>query len=333
MAGFGRRRHGVASGPTLEVDRPGLQIDMATARALLLLTLLPALALLGAGTAYALEYQCERGGANRSIAVEYQEPRQQVPCEVVYHKPPQDPSVLWRAASEVGFCEAKAEELVETLESGGWACDELEDAAAAAPREPTTSPPESAQPSAPREEPARAPQSPEPTVEPERQAAPREPTEPAEQHDQTATPPQDTPDPALEAALTRDLNKLTDSSDAEVKANGASYGDLNGDGQDDAAVLITFDDGGDGYVQYLVAYLSADDSYQPVASHLVGGRHREVHGGEIMGISSGAIVLDLQILKPEDAACCPSGSRTAVFVLEDGELKRIGGTAAGSGQG
>lgn len=308
---------------------------MATARALLLLTSLPALALLGAGTAYGLEYQCERGDANRSVAIEYQEPGQQVPCEVIYHKPPQDPSVLWRANSEVGFCEAKAEELVETLESGGWACDEPEGAAAAARREPAATPTEPAQPSVPREDPAAAqqPPEPEPTVEPERQAAPREPTEPAEQDDQMATSPQDAPDPALEAALARDLNKLKDSSDAEVQADGASYGDLDGDGQDDAAVLITFDDGGAGYVQYLVAYLSANDSYQPVASHLVGGRHREVHRGEIMGISSGAIVLDLQILKPEDAACCPSGSRTAVFVLQDGELKTIGGAAAGSGQG
>lgn len=51
----------------------------------------------------------------------------QVPCEVHYDRDtyaPGDPMVLWRARHEVGFCEAKAAELIARLESLGWACAE-----------------------------------------------------------------------------------------------------------------------------------------------------------------------------------------------------------------
>lgn len=301
---------------------------MATSRALLLLSSLPAL--LGAGTAYGLEYQCERGAQSRSVAVEYREPDQRVPCEVIYHKPPQDPRVLWRANVDVGFCEDKAEELIQTLESGGWACDQLQESTAAAPRELPARPPESAQPTAPQDDSAQAEEAPEPepTARSDGQDTLGDAAGRTEERSETAAAPPAAPsstaDPVLEAALARDLSKLKASSDGDVQADSASYGDLDGDGRDDAAVLITFDSGGADYVQYLVAYVFRDDTYQPKASHLIGGRHRDVHRGEIMGISQGAIVLDLQILKPEDAACCPSGSRTAVFVLENGDLVPIG---------
>jgi hypothetical protein len=91
---------------------------------------LPVLAVSCAGTAYSLEYQCAHELAIRSVAVEYQEPSQHVPCKVVYHKPPHAPSVLWQAQAQAGFCEHRAKELVRTLERSGWSCDEIQAAAA-----------------------------------------------------------------------------------------------------------------------------------------------------------------------------------------------------------
>jgi hypothetical protein len=303
-------------------------IVMTVSRLALLLSLSPAFALTGAGSALGLEYQCTRGSTTRSIVVDYQQAGQQVPCEVVYHKPPQSPRVPWRANSEVGFCESKADELAQTLESSGWNCEQVQQAAteseAAAPAraearggartEDLPPPPQtgSQQDTTELQEERRpATSARRQTMQPREEAAPQVP----------APGPGD--DASLEAALVRDVNKLKESSDAEVQIDSAGIGDLNGDGRSDAAALITFDADGTDYVQYLVAYVFADGDYQPVASRLVGGRHREIHGGEVEAIESGAILLDLQILEPEDAACCPSGSRKAAFVLENGELVSV----------
>lgn len=302
---------------------------MTVSRPALLLSLPLLSALLGAGTALGFEYQCARGSTTRSIAVDYQQAGQQVPCEVVYQKPPQDPRVLWSAGSEIGFCESKADELAQTLRSSGWNCERVQDGGI----EPQAPAPAraAARDAAPAEDLPPPPQtgSQQDTTELQEDQRPatsarRQTMQPREEAAAPQAPDPGTGDNAsLEAALVRDVNKLKESSDAEVQIDSAGIGDLNGDGRSDAAALITFDADGADYVQYLVAYVFADGDYQPVASRLVGGRHREIHGGEVEAIESGAILLDLQILKPEDAACCPSGSRKAAFVLENGELVSI----------
>jgi hypothetical protein len=287
---------------------------MTPARLALFTFTLPALALIGAGSALGLEYQCSRGSNARSIAVDYQQAGQQVPCEVVYHKPPQSPRVLWSANADVGFCESKADELARTLESSGWQCEQAQAAAGLEPGAPAAPSRAEAEDAAP------APQAEgqQGMTPPQENGGPTAALPQAMQPRDSAAATGD--DGSLEAALVRDINKLKASSDAEVQIDSAGLGDLNGDGQRDAAALITFDAEGADYVQYLVAYVFAKGDYQPVASRLIGGRHREIHGGEVEGIESGAILLDLQILKPEDAACCPSGSRKASFVLEGSEL-------------
>jgi hypothetical protein len=49
-----------------------------------------------------------------------------VPCTVRYRKETEAPGapaeVLWSAENEAGFCEARAAEFVERLESWGWRC-------------------------------------------------------------------------------------------------------------------------------------------------------------------------------------------------------------------
>jgi hypothetical protein len=70
------------------------------------------------------------GRRDPSSTVEYQQLGQKVPCRVVYHKPPRAPNGLWKAQAQVGFCESRAEELVQTLERSGWSCEEIQDVAA-----------------------------------------------------------------------------------------------------------------------------------------------------------------------------------------------------------
>jgi hypothetical protein len=101
-----------------------------------------------------------------------------------------------------------------------------------------------------------------------------------------------------------------------VQAGRPRFGDLNGDGQLDAAVLLTFASGGTDHLQYLVAYMYVQRAYRLVASRFIGGSHREVRSGELESIEAGMIFFRLEIVQTEDIACCPSGNRTATFVLE-----------------
>jgi hypothetical protein len=74
-----------------------------------------ALTVFFAGKAHSVQYQCAHRLVVRSVAVEYQQRGQQVPCKVVYHKPPQAPNGLWKAQVQVGFCESRAESLFKGL--------------------------------------------------------------------------------------------------------------------------------------------------------------------------------------------------------------------------
>jgi len=70
------------------------------------------------------KYQCSYDEVTRRIEVLH-EPGVTVPCEVHYFKDTEMPGevqVLWRAATEEGYCEAKAAELVQKLEGMGWTC-------------------------------------------------------------------------------------------------------------------------------------------------------------------------------------------------------------------
>lgn len=85
-----------------------------------LAVLVPGLALGQTSSAY----QCSLDDMQRRIEI-FTEPGVTVPCEVHYYKDteaPGDNQVLWRATTEAGFCEAKAEEFAEQLREWGWDC-------------------------------------------------------------------------------------------------------------------------------------------------------------------------------------------------------------------
>ena len=96
------------------------------------------------------EYRCLRGDLQRRVAIFY-ETGVAVPCEVHYYKDneaPGEQQVLWRALNESGYCEARAREFIEQLESWGWSCSTVEaavtdDTAALAPPAETEGGPDS----------------------------------------------------------------------------------------------------------------------------------------------------------------------------------------------
>lgn len=70
-------------------------------------------------------YQCTSGSNTRRVDV-VRTGAGQVPCEVRYAKPSEAPGaaaqVIYNAASEAGYCEARAAEFVEKLRGLGWTC-------------------------------------------------------------------------------------------------------------------------------------------------------------------------------------------------------------------
>jgi len=69
-------------------------------------------------------YRCTSGDLVRRIEVIYATAAE-VPCEVHYFKDSEAPGeaeVLWRAASEHGYCENRADELAARLGGWGWTC-------------------------------------------------------------------------------------------------------------------------------------------------------------------------------------------------------------------
>jgi hypothetical protein len=292
------------------------------------------------------EYQCARGLAIRSIVVEYQVPGQKVPCEVFYYEPLQIPRVLWKARAQAGFCESKADQLLQELDRKGWSCVRVQGAAPTAAGE---VPSRLAQPEVKADvpeptglrgqetKPANAVRSnSEPTDTPREPtgaetAAPSEEADRFERTRQTgalAVGPRHPrmarfPDVALSIAFARDLRKLQEGSHAKVEAGSPRFGDLDGDGKLDAALLITFASGRADHLQYLVVYVYREGTYHLAASRFIGGSYRDVRSGELEAIEAGRIFIRLQIEQTDDVGCCPPGDQAA-FVLENGSLSRLG---------
>ncbi len=78
--------------------------------------------LISTGSLAGVEYVCKHGNAERVISIYYENEENQIPCEVQYDKG-DGAETLWRAQSQVGYCESKADELIEKQESWGWSCE------------------------------------------------------------------------------------------------------------------------------------------------------------------------------------------------------------------
>jgi hypothetical protein len=300
--------------------------------------------------AHAAEFRCRNGGLERRIALISGDDAQGIACEVRYWRDataPDSGQVLWHAQKDAAFCRTKALELLTRLEAGGWTCGSLEQPVSPAPTHaqvtdpplevtppaPVTAAPSQAAPAAvvTDEPPAVAPadSSPAPAAP---AAGPDEPAaaEPAERAPPAPTaaaasvpaapivPPFAHPAaPLLDQVLKQTLRSVEQLYGGEFRAEHVAFGDLDGDGVQDGAVLITYEAERNDYVQYLVAYLFKGETFQSVATKNVGGRFLDAMRAALRGIADGKILVELESLGA-GAACC--ATRQIALVLDGGQL-------------
>jgi heat shock protein HslJ len=103
-------------------------------------------------------------------------------------------------------------------------------------------------------------------------------------------------------------------------------GDLNGDGKDEAVVLLWENTGGSATYKYIAVTSMRDDKPYTLDTALIGERV-QVRAGRIVG---NRIELDVVQQGPRDAACCPSQTATRYWDLDASGLhvnpSRITGT-------
>ena len=247
------------------------------------------------------EYHCRRGDLVRRIEVRFADDADRLPCQVVYWRDterPGQPRIPWNAENQLEFCTQKARELVERLQRAGWACNrEAPLSADAAELDAGTA----------AQEPSREPAVPDAT------APRREPENGAPQPDRAI----------LQAALARDirrLDQLTGASSWRFEPDMATLGDLDGDGVEDGAVLLSHRDENGGTSHHLLAYLFDGTTFRPVARINVEAYYQNFTDVAIESIADGGIELLLHTPRAGDPACCPSGRRRATFELRDGQL-------------
>jgi heat shock protein HslJ len=105
-----------------------------------------------------------------------------------------------------------------------------------------------------------------------------------------------------------------------------AFGDLDGDGVDDAAVILVANPGGSGTFYSLEAV--RDESGEPahLASHSLGDRAQI----RSLAIEGGQIALEMVTHGPDDPMCCPTQIVRNTYALEGGELVEKGSEAIGA---
>jgi hypothetical protein len=103
-----------------------------------------------------------------------------------------------------------------------------------------------------------------------------------------------------------------------------AFGDLNGDGTDDAAVILATNSGGSGTFIVLNAVLNDKGAAKFAASISLGDRVQP----KSITISGGVITVDELRQGPKDPLCCPTEQATLKFKLADGKLTEIPSAAA-----
>jgi heat shock protein HslJ len=103
-------------------------------------------------------------------------------------------------------------------------------------------------------------------------------------------------------------------------------GDLDGDGSQEAVVLLAQSSGGSGTFDYIaVVDRAGDGAVVNVATVPLGDRVQIRRAG----IEDGRLVVDAVRAGPEDAACCPGEMVRWTWVLSDGRLEEVGSEITG----
>jgi heat shock protein HslJ/C-terminal processing protease CtpA/Prc len=98
------------------------------------------------------------------------------------------------------------------------------------------------------------------------------------------------------------------------------YGDLDGDGVQDAVVFLLERGGGTGAFIYIAAQLN--EAGQPVDAGAVWMDEVSVRSA---AIEDGQVVVELIVIGPGDADCCGSHKATRTYALQEGQLAEVSG--------
>ncbi|MEZ4660804.1 MAG: hypothetical protein R2911_24905 [Caldilineaceae bacterium] len=101
-----------------------------------------------------------------------------------------------------------------------------------------------------------------------------------------------------------------------------AFGDLTGDAQDDATVVLVTNGGGTGVFYELAVVVDNDGELANVATALLGDRV-QIHD---VAIVDGQIVVDMVTQGPDDANCCPTLEVQQIYELVDGALSLVSTT-------
>lgn len=73
---------------------------------------------------FASSWTCHFAELTRNVVIFYPNEPATLPCKVYYAKPKENvmPRTLWNAEHDNTYCDRKAVELLNTLESKGWQC-------------------------------------------------------------------------------------------------------------------------------------------------------------------------------------------------------------------
>lgn len=98
------------------------------------------------------------------------------------------------------------------------------------------------------------------------------------------------------------------------------HGDLNGDGVDDAAVLLVESSGGSGVFDYVGAQINENGQPVDAGTVMLGDRSQIISGA----IVDGQVVIEMVTQGPNDAMCCATLKVRKSFVVQDGKLAETG---------
>ena len=118
------------------------------------------------------------------------------------------------------------------------------------------------------------------------------------------------------------VSKVSDA-DEYKEARKIIYGDLDGDGDEDAAAQFTIEGmgGGNNYGFYLAVFRNENGKLKGITDDAIGGKmNRDV---TFTKIENGKMYFDTKGYAEDDGACCPSIEGKTTYVLENDKLKEV----------
>jgi hypothetical protein len=107
-----------------------------------------------------------------------------------------------------------------------------------------------------------------------------------------------------------------------------AFGDLSGDGVDDAVVLLVESSGGSGSFVYMAAVLNQEGKPENVDTILLGDRAQV----QSLTIANGQISVTMVTHGPDDPLCCPTQEVEQTYELQENKLVQTAGEVIGSGE-